>query len=222
MNDFFVFALHNTAVALVLAFFVYGLTRVWHRPPVAHVLWLLVLLKLVAPPVLHVDWAALPLPESDSTRIVIIAEPMQIETSQIESHASFRRSPDGSNDRACVNDGHESARLCGQRSPILGPRGPVVFWFWLAGAVICAAVAAARIVRFERLLRETLPAPERLQRLATEIAGRLGVRRMPRICYVESGCSSWSGCMKPAADNRVAGGAVPPARRRGSGHDSGS
>ena len=57
MNNLFVFAAHNTVVALVFALFVYGLTHVWRNPPVAHVLWLLVLLKLVAPPVMHVDWS---------------------------------------------------------------------------------------------------------------------------------------------------------------------
>ena len=68
MNDLFVFAAHNTVVALVLALFVYGLTRVWRNPPVAHVLWLLVLLKLVAPPVMRVDWSALRLRRIDVAR----------------------------------------------------------------------------------------------------------------------------------------------------------
>jgi hypothetical protein len=39
--------------------FVYGLSRAWRHPPVAHLLWLLVLLKLVAPPVVRVDGSAL-------------------------------------------------------------------------------------------------------------------------------------------------------------------
>ena len=43
MNDLFVFAAHNTVVALVLALFVCGLTHFWRNPPAAHVLWLLVL-----------------------------------------------------------------------------------------------------------------------------------------------------------------------------------
>jgi hypothetical protein len=59
MNDLFLFAAHNTVVALIFALFVLGLTRVWRNPPVAHVLWLLVLLKLVAPPLLCVDWSTL-------------------------------------------------------------------------------------------------------------------------------------------------------------------
>jgi beta-lactamase regulating signal transducer with metallopeptidase domain len=62
---------------------------------------------------------------------------------------------------------------------------PFLLWCWLGGAALCALVATMRIVRFERLLRDTLPAPERLQRLAFEIAGKLGVRRVPDIRFVD-------------------------------------
>jgi len=50
VNALLLLAAQNTLVALLLAFLVYGLTRVWRIPPLAHLLWLLVLLKLVAPP----------------------------------------------------------------------------------------------------------------------------------------------------------------------------
>ena len=56
---------------------------------------------------------------------------------------------------------------------------------WLAGAALCALVAAMRIVRFEGLLRDALPASERVQRLASETATKLGIRRVPRLRYVE-------------------------------------
>ena len=90
MNNLFVFAAHNTVVALVLALFVYGLTRVWRNPPVAHVLWLLVLLKLVAPPVMRVDWSALRLPGS-MQRSAARSSPdgPRIEAQQAESQPRF-------------------------------------------------------------------------------------------------------------------------------------
>src|SRR5580693_6353599 len=55
MKDLLAIAAQNTIVAGILAILVYGLTRVWRRPPVAHLLWLVVLAKLVGPPVLPVD-----------------------------------------------------------------------------------------------------------------------------------------------------------------------
>ena len=60
-----------------------------------------------------------------------------------------------------------------------------MLWFWFGGAVLCALVAATRIVRFERFLRGTLPASERLQRLAIDTARKLGVRRVPDLRYMD-------------------------------------
>ena len=85
MNNFFMFAAHNTVVTLLLALVVYGLTRVWRNPPVAHALWLLVLLKLVSPPVLRVDWSRLPGSTQGDSQI--IADLSRIEEQQPESHA---------------------------------------------------------------------------------------------------------------------------------------
>src|SRR5580765_6840346 len=59
MNEFIALTLHNSAVALVLSLFVLGITKIWRNPPLAHVLWVLVLIKLVVPPVWRVDWSAL-------------------------------------------------------------------------------------------------------------------------------------------------------------------
>ena len=55
MKDLLAIAAQNTIVAGILAILVYGLTRVSRRPPVAHLLWLVVLAKLIGPPVLPVD-----------------------------------------------------------------------------------------------------------------------------------------------------------------------
>ena len=46
MNQVFLFAAHNTVFALLLALVVAGVTRVWRNPAVAHLLWLLVLIRL--------------------------------------------------------------------------------------------------------------------------------------------------------------------------------
>ena len=100
MNDLFVFAAHNTVVALVFAFFVYGLTRLRRNPPVAHVLWLLVLLKLVAPPVVCFDWSALAAARIDGRARPGNRGRVANRGSEGGNPPSFRRSANGSNDRA--------------------------------------------------------------------------------------------------------------------------
>ena len=185
MNDIFVFAAHNTVVALAFALFVYGLTRVWRNPPVAHLLWLLVLFKLVAPPVMRVDWSALGVPGSTHCRGQIIADVSPVEGQKAEGHLRFADRPTArTTAQVSATNVKEPVFAAGIRR--FWSRGrPVLLWFWLGGAALCALVAAARIVRFERLLRDTLPASGRLQRLAIEIAGRLGVRRVPDVRFVE-------------------------------------
>lgn len=185
MNNLFVFAAHNAAVAVVFALFVYVLTRCWRNPPVAHLLWLLVLLKLVAPPIMQVEWPALQLPGSTQARKPTAADEPRVEWQKSESHPRFINQPilpataPASAMGIFERDFAGSVRLFWDRGRL------VLLWLWLGGAAVCALVAATRIVRFERLLRDTLPASERLQRLAREIAGKLDVRPVPGVRYAE-------------------------------------
>ena len=99
---------------------------------------------------------------------------------------------------------------------------PVFFGLWIGGSALCVLITARRVVRFDRLLRDTLPSPERLQRLAHEIGGKLGVGGRPRICYVE--CVDvplvWSAGWRPTIV--FANAPLPAARRSGGCDDSGA
>ena len=162
MNTLFVFAAHNTAAALVLAVLVYGVTRAWRNPAVAHVLWFLVLLRLVAAPVLHINWPAFWLPGPMQAAIPTIPDEQRIKAPRAESQPRFA-------DRAAARPtaGEPTARVTEHgsfksRRSFWDAGWSVLFWLWLGGAILCAAVAVTRIVRFERRLREMLPASERL------------------------------------------------------------
>src|SRR3954452_5006604 len=63
MNDLFFMVLQNAGGALILALLVWCVTWAWKSPPVAHVLWMLGLVKLVAPPLVNLDlskWVSWP------------------------------------------------------------------------------------------------------------------------------------------------------------------
>ena len=185
MNNLFVFAAHNTVVAFVFALVVYGLTRVWRNPPVAHVLWVLVLLKLVAPPVMYVAWFAPRLPGSTQLRSEVIPDVSPIEDQKDKSPHGFVDRPtapmtvQAPEARVQGYDFGATIRLSWSRMQ------PVLLWIWLGGAAVCALLVATRVVRFERLLRDTLPASERLQRLTVEITSKLGLGRVPDVRYVD-------------------------------------
>ena len=78
--------LSNALAVTVLAVFVAILGRLWRRPAVIHGLWLVVMLKLVTPPVVPVsvpvaanlvaaDWSAVEIP-GDRMTLDIPAEPV--------------------------------------------------------------------------------------------------------------------------------------------------
>lgn len=203
VDELFVFAAHNTLIALILAALVFCATRVWRNPPVAHVLWLLVLVRLIVPPVVCINGVEL-LP----ARVTKADRPSSVEVARTDSYLL-------TTDRLPVSAGadgdlrHEQHPRVIQRhiagglvsastarslidvlaeslTAIWESARSLLLWVWFGGAACFALIVARRILRFERLLRDTLPSPARLERMAQEIAARMGVTCSPRICYVES------------------------------------
>ena len=157
MNDLFVFAAHNTVVALVLALFVCGLTHFWRNPPAAHVIWLLVLVRLVALPVVRLEVFAPRLAELPHARGRETAQESRIEARNDLSQPTFNDLPTSQTTAeasATRNVRDEPAATF----PLFWNRAvPLFVGVWIGGAVVCVLVAATRIVRFERRLRDTLP-----------------------------------------------------------------
>ncbi len=196
MNQVFLYAAHNAVFALLLALVVTGITRGWRNPPVAHLLWLMVLVRLVAPSVLSLDWApagwADRLAELTSDRAPL-APQSAVETAHSDARHAVTPTPQRS--AASVPQSDSGHGL----SQIWTWLGPALFWLWLGGALLGASVTVTRIVRFEWLLRHTLPAPVRLRRLVSEVSARLGVRRVPDVRLVDSVDVPflWCGCGHP-------------------------
>ncbi|HVX14989.1 MAG TPA: M56 family metallopeptidase [Pirellulales bacterium] len=203
MNDLPLIAAQNTVVAFALAILVYGLTRKLRNPPLAHALWLLVLLKLVAPPVLRVDWSVRTPPESPSASQPPLADfsstPRQVSLTEGPQVAqpSPKVAPRHANEAV---DGGPVADVATVRQPVHRAdetvpaadvpyrsirAAEVVLWCWGVGSAVCALLIVSRIVRFERAVREMLPAPESLEILAAEAAGKLGLRRVPAVRCTE-------------------------------------
>ncbi len=89
MNELLAFAAHNTVAAAVLALFVFVLTRSRRNPPLAHILWILVLIRLVAPPVMRVEWSALDLATWNGQRELILANLPRFDRQPAEFHSEI-------------------------------------------------------------------------------------------------------------------------------------
>ena len=56
MTSLFEIGLTNAALAGLLAIVVWLVTRVWRHPAFVHALWVIVLVKLITPPIVTVPW----------------------------------------------------------------------------------------------------------------------------------------------------------------------
>jgi bla regulator protein BlaR1 len=196
-------ALMATGLALVVA--VVG--RCCRRPAVMHLLWILVLLKLMTPPAL---WVPLSWPESLSGS--------QIDSRTIDPDPPLAGNEPSAEDtlalllqdtQACTDllDAAPEENVPAPSSEEVAPARPTVtagqtavamlptewmadhwaacmFFTWLAGSVAWLATGAVRIHRFHRLLRFGKPAPAGLQEEAQALARRLGLQHCPLLWVV--------------------------------------
>jgi beta-lactamase regulating signal transducer with metallopeptidase domain len=162
--------LSNAVSASVLAIIVACLGRVLaRRPAVLHCLWLLVLLKLVTPPLYQLP-VSLPerpaaLPESQGALDALVIE------------VADR----GQDDKAVPVEAPPSWASLWRRLDVDWSR--LFATIWLAGSVAAIVVATRRIVRFRHLLNDAEPAAEEIQDWVAELATNLGLERPPSVWW---------------------------------------
>ncbi|MHC4403156.1 MAG: M56 family metallopeptidase [Planctomycetota bacterium] len=179
MTDFlFQMAISNAVFALALAILAMVVGRASKRPYLAHMLWLLVFVKLVTPPVVTIP-VGMPSLQPDmiaSTPVVlefdIETQPATIETAQ-------------------------APPLLSSIGAKLNAAKPLATFIWLLGSVSVFAWSLHRVFRFTRLLKEnTEPAPYQLQTTAATIAKQLELNTLPAILTTSARLSPmvwWAG-----------------------------
>lgn len=196
MNSLLLIGLQNAVVAGVLALLVWGVTRAWRSAPAGHVLWLLVLIKLLTPPLIPVNMAAWtptaaePQASHAAASNPGLSLPNESEAALPSSSASslFPAATHTSDAVVAVNDDvqtHQHDVWNAQWKSLLLDAwdwsAPLLGWSWLFGIVTFGAVAAVRIVRFRRLLNGMLPVAVRWQQLASDVGQRLGLQQVPEL-----------------------------------------
>jgi beta-lactamase regulating signal transducer with metallopeptidase domain len=178
-------ALSNAVVATLLAVIAAVVARFCRRPAVRHALWLLVLLKLITPPLLplSVTW-----PRSKAS------EPPSLEAlpsailipKSLESTASGRRQPAGKAAQVAEDALYQPADAGRSPYSFADVWPSVLMVVWLGGALAWWSVAAERLRRFRRLLRQAQPAAADVQEQGQRLAALLGLRRCPPIVFVSA------------------------------------
>lgn len=167
-------ALSNAIVATSLAVLAVVVARFCRRPAVRHALWLLVLLKFITPSLLpiSVTWPG----NEDNAPPPVELPPLAVDLPFVPESSD----PIASGDEATIASPQHQ-----QGHPLLALRaGQVLIVIWLGGALAWWSVAAVRLRKFWRLLRQAEPAVADVQEQGRRMAALLGLRRCPPIVFV--------------------------------------
>ena len=165
-------ALTAAALAVVVAAVTFPLRR--KRPAAVHALWLLVLLKLLTPPLwslpVSLPVAASPTaPAPAPTRTLTLADLPEDVEFVFESTPAQEPAP-----APAANPSVNGVQVATTAALSL----------WAAGSVACVALLLVRSVRFRRLLRHASPVPADVRFRAARLARQLGLRKLPSVEFI--------------------------------------
>jgi beta-lactamase regulating signal transducer with metallopeptidase domain len=199
----------NTLAAGVLA----GLAAVVCRfvrlgPAAQHALWLVVLIKLVTPPLPLWPW---PLPGVGELSHESILAPAGGSADKgsfpwpLASQAGEEAEDSWPREAASLPplgfpDLDQDTRLSKRSAATASPQAEwlvLLQSIWLAGVAVLCVLHSVRIARFRRLLGHTEPAPRWLEELVARIAGTMGVRPPQTLLMQITGSPSIWGLGRP-------------------------
>jgi beta-lactamase regulating signal transducer with metallopeptidase domain len=158
--------LSNALLSLGLALLAVIVDKTTRRPYLAHILWLLVLVKLVTPPVVTIP--IFTIPELDYRTVVSVTDHSQATSTISKTEGNVHHSTET---WSTVWD-HGKKKLS---------------LLWLLGSFAVLAVSLLRVYRFNGLLRESSEvAPQEYQTVAAQIANRLSLKTVPTIYTISA------------------------------------
>jgi beta-lactamase regulating signal transducer with metallopeptidase domain len=206
-------AASNVILSALLAVVAIAATRVWRSPQLAHGLWLLVLLKLITPPLVSVSppasWpidrtatnqTSLPPRSGENNTIATnnlddegppLAHPdLSIQAAADSSSAALRQAPAAiSLDESPLSIG-QSTMINPSAATSAGRKIPFVDWpdavaiVWLAGAMAYVTILARRCRRFRRVLSASIASDDNIAACTRRLSAKLGLKRRPPVRMV--------------------------------------
>lgn len=178
--------LSNALVSLLMALAVMATALFCRRPALLHGLWLLVLAKLLTPPLVAIplNW-----PNPAQAKSVEIDSTLPIEPAAAAPDLAGLAEGAGALEAVAevvipvAEPGEEAASMPQVPAPAW-PWRTLVLGVWLAGALSWFGLALIRLLRFQRLLRHARPAPADVCLRVQRISGELGLRRTPTVWLI--------------------------------------
>ena len=185
MDSFLQFGLSNLYVSLLLALAAWLVQSRGKNPLLAHMLWLLVLVKLLTPPMFNFSVDYLP-----------SIGPSQAEAISLDPYHFLGAegvADTASPELVAVSRGGEPTSWI----PMSWQVGNTLGAIWLLGSLVVLVWSLIRIARFHHLLMvSTVAAQPRHRQLAVEASSRLGIKRIPELLTTSARISPlvwWAG-----------------------------
>lgn len=179
METFLRFGLGNVVLAMSLAMLAAAAgCLLGRRPALRHALWLLVLLKLITPPLSMVPVDRLPIPRPHHERPVC-----RVNFDAVGRDEPVEDEPAGS----AVPMGEPA--VAGESVPAEAgmdlKRGlaRLAVAVWLSGSLLIGGVAAVRLGRWSRVLKKLRLAPGEVQDEVADLAARMGLPAPPGVWW---------------------------------------
>jgi beta-lactamase regulating signal transducer with metallopeptidase domain len=181
MEDLIRIALSNAVAAIAMAGIVAILSPVLaRRPAVVHALWTLVLLKLVTPPLFEVPVDRIEVEKTADLPSFAAAEDADLEVLDWAwPNSSDVLTFDLAVDPPTVAESEPRPIDAATAWRLLGAA-------WLAGTLATAALAAFRILRFQRRLRDASPAGDVVEDEVAALSAAMGLRRPPLVGFIDA------------------------------------
>jgi beta-lactamase regulating signal transducer with metallopeptidase domain len=197
MAAFLSWVVSNVVLAGLLSALAFLAGRSFKSPHLSHGLWVLVLLKLLTPPIFvwETSWFQEPMAPSEESVASASIEALPI-TQPVPPPLKFEAdvlpplSDETTSDRMPTEENMALEPLDLEPEPGVAP-SPIgmteaLVVAWLLGAVLCGGLVVVRCLRFRRLLALADPAEEFLQAEALQVSNRMGLKRCPRIDSIDA------------------------------------
>lgn len=215
MTNFWPLVVSNAIGATALALVVAVVTRYWRNPHLGHALWLLVLVKLVAPPLLRLP-VIIPLVAPRAIELAVPSDRGSADnTATLETASQLAANARGTTPGSALEPRDRAPRADDRAATIaasaaarseLGYPAKYPWWYravvlsalssargvapwlllaWAVGTLVWTALFASRVVRFHRIVRKAPRADDPLQAELAALAAQVQLKRWPELRIVE-------------------------------------
>ncbi len=168
MNALLEWIISNTVIAIFLGIAATTATRFAQRPALAHVLWLLALVKMITPPLFQIPISIEAPDKAEAALVAVHSARKTVKQSSIENLGTIEQS---------ANPADSSVSFAWKNLFVA---------IWIAGSLLWFALAVWRAWCFNRWLREAKPISPGLDETVRSVARRLGLAKLPRVALFDS------------------------------------